>query len=456
MRSRPRRVRLAAVLVTGTLAGPLVPFQDSVAGSQPAVAPTADLSQTVRQLITELASKRRATRESARRRLLALGPGILEHLPAPASVKNTTTRAAIRRLRRTLEHTAASRSAQASRVTVSTPAPLEDLIASISKQTGNSLVLGPLSPDRRRQQIAIKLNRATYWEAVDALLARSGLDLAHRDGIGTLVTRSSQPTVGSVARSGPFRVRATARPPRPIPGSDRYLVPLRLSWQAEPRLRPLYLVCRPASFHATGRFDNDRSKSLAPRSPDATLEVPLAGDDPRVQLRLDFQSPGGRVPTEIELTGTTDVWLAARSLEYVFRGEAGGKPVLQRRGGVAVVLTSARFTPADDGRHDASFSITVQFESGGPSFESHRLWMLYNRAHLRSIRKPGTAHRVVYERFETPRLGDGIAQLVYHFKNLEGQPADWRFVFEAPTQILKVPVPLEFTRWKVPPARAKD
>ena len=456
MRSRPRRVPLSAVLVTAALATALVPIPTAATDPQPATTRTPDLQESVRRLVADLGSNRRATRERARRKLLALGPDILEHLPAPASIRNAATRTAISRLRRTLEYTAASRSARASRVTITGEAPLEELVASISRQSGNSLVLGRLTPDRRRQPVAIKLNRATYWEAVDAVLSRTGLDLASRDGVATLVEGPDRPSAGSVARSGAFRVRATARAPRPIPGSDRYLVPLRLSWIAEPRLRPLYLVCRPASFHASGRFDNGRSRPLAPRSPDATLELPLDGDDPRVQLRLDFQTPGDRVPREITLAGTADVWLAAGSADFVFAGGARDKPILQRRGGGAVVLTATRITPADDGRHDADFSITVQFESGGPSFESHRLWMLYNRAHLLANRKSGTPRRVAYERFETPRLGDGIAGLVYRFKNLEGQPADWRFVFEAPTQIIKVPVPLEFARWKIPPARPKD
>ena len=64
--------------------------------------------------------------------------------------------------------------------------------------------------------------------------------------------------------------------------------------------------------------------------------------------------------------------------------------------------------------------------------------------------------RVAYDRFETPRLGDGTAQLVYHFKNIEGPRGGWRFVYEAPTQILKVAVPLDFKSWPLAAARSSD
>ncbi len=415
-----------------------------------------DLSGPVKRLVSDLGSNRRATRESARRRLLALGPAILDHLPAPDTIKNVATRVAIRRLIRTLERTTATRSARASQVTISGRPTLETLVASISKQTENRLTLQQLSSRRLQRPVPIKLVRATYWQAIDAVMSRAKLDLVSRNGASTLIPRTDRKTDRSIALSGAFRVTATARTPKPIPDSDRFLLPLRLSWMAEPRLRPLYLVCRPVNFRATGRFDDDRTKQLDPRSPEATLELPLEGSDPGLQLRLDFQTPADEIPREIQLAGTADAWLAAGSQEFVFQGPIAAKPVVHRRAGIAVVLTSIRETPADKDRFDVSFGITVQYESGGPAFESHRLWMLYNRAHLVPASDKTPHRQVAYDRFETLRLGDGTAELAYHFKNLEGRPRDWRFVYQAPTQIIKVPVPLEFARWKVPARRSKD
>ena len=427
----------------------------SAAEPPPAKSKT-DLSGPVKRLVNDLGNSRRAVRESARRRLLALGPAILEHLPAPDTVKNVATRVAVRRLIRTLERTTATRSARASQVTLSGRPTLETLVASISRQTGNRLTLHRLSSRQLRRSVPIKLVRATYWQAIDAVMSRAKLDLVYRDGASTLVARTGRKIDRSIALSGPFRVTATTATPKPIPDSDRHLLPLRLSWMAEPRLRPLYLVCRPANFRATGQFDDDRTKPLDPRSPEATLELPLEGSDPGLQLRIDFQTPGDEIPREVQLTGTADVWLAAGSQEFVFQGPVAAKPVVLRRAGIAVVLTSIRQSPADRDRFDATFGITVQYESGGPAFESHRLWMLYNRAHLVPASDKKSVRQVAYDRFETLRLGDGTAELAYHFKNLEGRPRDWRFVYQAPTQIIKVPVPLEFARWKVPTRRSKD
>ena len=456
MRFPPVSTRLIAALIAGGLAFQPARAQSSDAKSGPKTTSTSDLVRHVQHLVTDLGSKRRVTRESARRRLLALGPIVLEHLPAPSATKNAATRAAIQRIRRTLERTAATRSAQASRVTITAGASLENIIASITTQTGNTLSLDRLTGQQKRQAVAIHLNRVTYWEALDAVLSHCQLELDSSGRSGTLISRPEPTASGSVARSGPVRVHATARAPRPIPGSNRHLVPMRLAWQVEPRLRPLYLVCRPANFRATGHFQDNQTAPLKPRSPEATLELPLDANNPGLQLRLDFQSPTNRVPRAIELAGSADVWLAAGSLKFLFDGSTPPRPITKRRGGVAVVFTSARITTTGDGRHDATIDVTVQYESGGPSFESHRLWMLYNRAYLVQKTDTASARRVAHDRFDTPRLGNGIARLVYHFKDLTGPPTQWRFVYEAPTQIVKVRVPLEFARWTIPPARVQD
>jgi hypothetical protein len=447
-----------SLLPVALLVALLVPLsQQASSADPPAPARTpGKLADTVGQLVTDLGSNQRAQRESARRRLLSLGPRILEHLPAPTTIKNAAARTAVRRVRRTLERTAANRSAQASRITIRNRPRLEELVAAISKQTGNRLELGTLSPRQRRQRVDIELDRATYWQAIDGMLSLTRLKLVHQDGIGTLVPGSNRPPRGSVALSGPFRVIATSKPPRAIPGSQRRLVPLRLEWMAEPRLRPLYLVCRPAKFRALGRFSNNRTKPLKPRSPAATLELPLAGDDPLLKLRLDFETPSKELPRQVSLTGTADVWLAADTQAFAFPAHPAARPTVLRRAGVAVVMASTEITSAANLRHDARVTITVQYESGGPSFESHRLWMLYNRAHLLVPTSSKTPRRIAYDRFETPRLGDGTAELVYLFKNIPGPKTGWKFVYEAPTQILKVTVPLDFKRWPLAEAAADD
>ena len=101
-----------------------------------------DLSGPVKRLVNDLGSNRRAIRESARRRLLALGPAILEHLPAPNTVKNVATRVAIRRLIRTLERTTATRSARASQVTISGRPTLELCRRIRSRHGGIELITG--------------------------------------------------------------------------------------------------------------------------------------------------------------------------------------------------------------------------------------------------------------------------------------------------------------------------
>ncbi len=472
MRSCHRTTPLSATILGSLIAIGLATTQHATANS-PSLATSAtpaaaadDLARIVSQLVIDLGSNQKTTRDNARRRLLTLGPDVLKLLPPADSIKNPTIRNSIRRLRRTLQLTAASRSAQASLVSLSGQHTLQALVASIAKQTGNPLQLGQLAETQRQQLVRLELDRATYWHAVDSLRSMARLDLVNQHGIATLVPVSNSPAASttdhSIARSGPFRVIATSKAPRKIAGSDQRLIRLRLEWMAEPRLRPLYLVCRPANFQATGRFENNQPKPLAPRSPAATLELPLAGDNPTQQLRLDFVTPSAKLPHHVSLSGTADVWLAADTQPFSFPAKVGIQPVVKRRAGVAVVMTSTRITPADKQKHNVRVDITVQYESGGPSFESHRLWMLYNQAHLLVPGRSGnlanskTTRQIDYDRFETPRLNNGTARLVYRFHNVDGPLENCRFVYLAPTQIIKVAVPLEFQNWPLAPIRSDD
>lgn len=401
-------------------------------------------TREIDRLLIELGSNRRATRERARKKLLSLGPGVLDQLPAPSSLKNVATRAAVRRIRRSLEQTQAIRSAEASRVTLDGTFSLEKIISAISRQSGNPLQLIAVPPATRSRALAVRFTNQTYWDAVDQLALRTGLVPIHRPGTGALTPGSAPGLGGSIARSGPFRVVATSQTPRAIPGSDQSLIPVRLAWASEPRLRPLYLVCRPADFRAQGHFRDGSSQPLTPRSPDATLELPL-GSDPRLQLRLDFQTAAAKRLEEITLAGRANAWVAAGTQAFRFSRPADSGMTLRRRAGVAVVLESAKFLPVENDRFNAVVQVLVNYESGGPAFESHRTGLLYNRAHLANAVKK----RVSFTRLETPRLADGTARIVYHFKGLVGRPTDWDFVYEAATLIIKVPVPLRFSRWKI-------
>ncbi len=409
----------------------------------------AELATVVKRLVDELGNNKRATRESARRRLMALGPRVLDLLPPPAAITNPASRVAIRRLRSALERNAATRSARASLVNLQGRHSLEKIVAQLSHQTDNRLVLADDLPTDLKHPFSVDIRNRTFWQAVEEISRTARVRLVSSGG--TAILRPGRPTGHSsrIAVSGPFRISATATAPRPLANRKTWLIPIRLQWEAEPRLRPLFLVCRPSRCQATGRIEDDKV-ALTPRSPDATLEVPLAAESavetsengsapPR--LRLDFQSQGRRPPTSLSLTGTADVWLAADRQPFVFLTRTVQRPVLKRRAGVAVALTAAHVDTKSNKRHDVTMRIRVQYESGGPSFESHRLWMLYNQAHLLADSETGKIRRMSYDRFDTPRIGDGTAELVYHFRNVAGPIDRWRFVYEAPTQILKVAVP---------------
>ena len=186
MRSCHRTTPLSSTILGSLIAIGLATTQHATANppslatsAAPAAAAAADdLARIVSQLVIDLGSNQKTTRDNARRRLLTLGPDVLKFLPPVDSIKNPTIRNSIRRLRRTLQLTAAARSAQASLVSLSGQHTLQALVASIAKQTGNPLQLGQLTETQRQQLISLELDRATYWHAVDSLRSMARLDLA--------------------------------------------------------------------------------------------------------------------------------------------------------------------------------------------------------------------------------------------------------------------------------------
>jgi len=84
--------------------------------------------------------------------------------------------------------------------------------------------------------------------------------------------------------------------------------------------------------------------------------------------------------------------------------------------------------------------IAVTYDVGGPSFESHQRWMLHNKSELQTT----DGKRINQNSgFDISLELDGAIEVEYCFDGLTNDPGDYRFVYEAPTLLINVPIEFE-------------
>ena len=97
------------------------------------------------------------------------------------------------------------------------------------------------------------------------------------------------------------------------------------------------------------------------------------------------------------------------------------------------------------GGNELRLATTVAYDTGGPAFESHRSWMLYNEVYLEDER----GRRVPLNGgYQTTLQADGAVRIEYRFVDLPEPLPRYAFVYVAPTLIVEAP--LEFAIESVP------
>jgi hypothetical protein len=212
-------------------------------------------------------------------------------------------------------------------------------------------------------------------------------------------------------------------------------------WQAEPRLRPLFLRVKPADWHGTVG-----ETTVAPWNPEAEYELPFADATRQLSWPLDLVWPPPKDQKKWSLHGRATVHLAAMAETITFDSVALRPNVQRRRGGVAVRIRKVDFRSEENDRLDATIRIHVSYDAGGPAFESHRSWIFYQGASLLGPK----GERIAFTDYEATQEADGAIGAEYRFHKLPGHSSDYRFAYEAPTLFLDVPLDVTFRDLPVP------
>jgi hypothetical protein len=452
-----RRLTVVAALFAELLLSTLA------AMAQPAA--TDELSQQqVAEWVTDLGAAKLERRALAERLLIKGGAAVLHYLPTDEEVANRAVRDAVTRIRRQIERETAKATLAPSRVTLTGRFRLDQVASEIERQTSNPFLAvadnfastsdsGTLAPSWPVAEL--ELNDVEFWPAIDELARLYDVEWQLHE-TGAIEWRPRAEGSGSISdkwasNQGPFRLEVRSVTSRRWSGDDNKGVLVRVGVRllTEPRLRPMFATCSMQQVSLAGPVD------LKPWNPAAQYELPFDSAAHVLELQLDFvkrqvvsDKPAG--DDGYSLDAKFELHVAAVTTPVRFPLATLMSGLVKRVGQTAVRVTEVSTVPVgvqaaenpDAGSQELAIGIATTFETGGPVFESHRLWMLQNRAWLEWPDQP----RVRFDHFETTREGEGAIAARYRFASLAATPKErdglttGAFVYEAPTLMVTLPV----------------
>ncbi len=420
----------------------------------------------VRRWVVRLDSNRKAGRDEAKKELLKLGTEALKWLPEPESLGSRATIEALRDVRAQLERRKAEESVHATRMTAAGSQLVGETLQRLMKETGNVVVTDDVSKELLSQPVELP-ERPTFWDVIEATSRQQELSWSFTSSparlrlfsMNTSAKEDSPRAVLATTQSKAFRISLKSVRERMVVGQDPGpLLRLELDVMSEPRLRPLFLKCSVAEIAVSGARKATKDElRWQPYSPDAKLELTFGQGHRQMSVPLDFRRPDGDW-TSLSVSGKLHIETAAGEEPLEFPAGAEARNVSRRRGGVTVKVLRWE---SGGGEKDNGLEVTslVTYDTGGPAFESHRSWMLFNvaglvRAGMMPTEKPvhATAKNELSllkpTHIDSDVQPDGSIAVTYRFEKLPLPASEYRFRYVAPTLILDVP--LEFELRDVP------
>ena len=374
----------------------------AVAADRPTGPPAADSVDrpAVTRLLRRLGSGSMEVRDAAERELIGMGPAILPLLAAAdrsalADHPTPATEATVRRhgIQRRLEDRAAAEAVEPAVVSlVMEEARPADVLAAVFEQSGCRIAIDPAAtrpadedpgdppvpgPPQKPSRISVDFARATFWEAIDDVLARAGLGIEFSEEAAGLriVADTRQPpseaphSYGPAVAAGPLRVAVARIEQTGRPGTAGVRVVLRVAW--EPRLEPLLVRLPMQSVVAEG----PAGEAMAPAQRAAVVEAKAVGRRQWLDLPLMLAQPTPPLESLGLLRGTVLLWLAGREHGFEFAGlEAGaegvaGLPSLRM---ARAVVTLRRIAVRGD---RLLVTAGVTYDEPTEALASHQTWL---------------------------------------------------------------------------------
>jgi hypothetical protein len=404
------------------------------------------LATEITSLVEQLDSGTPSERAAAERSLVELGltPGkgesLLALLPAPNDDMSQEAATRLARIRGEVQTRMAEAAVAETRVTLDvTDAPLDEVLATIEKQTGNQVVdyreqLGAEAPEKK---VTLKVEDEPFWSALDRLLDATNMSpyaFGENESSLALVERQegTQSRVGKATYAGPFRIETTRV------GTQRSLrmadqnnleVDLEISW--EPRLRPVALSQSAEDFKAQG----DDGADVPTTAQNDVFNVEVTAGSHSAEVTAPMELPARAVKEIASLKGRLAALVPGRLADLRFDKLAGAKDAVQEVGGVKVTLSRVV-------QNQALWEIHMRIRVGSidDSAETSRGWVFQNITFMEG--KDGET--IDHAGFETTMQNDEEAGFAYFFELPEGADiGDYTWVYRTPAAIVNLPVEYE-------------
>jgi len=400
------------------------------------------LKTEVLKLVRNLDADKQEERKAAEKRLLELGPAVIDYLPSPESQPNDNLANGIRRIRQQLQKTQATASVESSTVTLHGRMKVSKVLAEIQKQTGNTIadLPRPAEASIPDPEIAINFDKTPFWTALDLVLDQAQLSIYPYGQPGALqiVPRGlhNLPRTGLAAIQGPMRIEPVlVVAKRELRSSSPSALQVSLEVEWEPRLQPIAIKQRMADL----KIKDSSGGSVAIDNPEAEKEAfPRLGSS-AVEMDIVMAMPT-QPPKEIaSLKGSFRVLMLGKVETFRFVDLLKGKQE-KRIASATVSLDEVR-------KNGDSWEVFVRlrFDDANDALESHRNWVLQNDAFLEDANgKP-----IQPDSMETTRRTKNEIGVGYVFA-MADLPKNLAFVYKTPGMVLAKDFPYEVRGVKMP------
>ncbi|MEX0586674.1 MAG: hypothetical protein WD176_08525 [Pirellulales bacterium] len=408
-----------------------------------AAPPATNLAAKVTELVKQLDSGL-AQREAAKRQLIALGPDVLDLLPADGS---PNVKKELGDVRRAIEEAHALTTGQGTEITMSGQFKnLAEFLPALEKQSGNR-VIDLRRPEERNEggDLQIHFKQIRYWEALDMVLDHWELTTdPHAQLPGSATTgslavvkrlRSQLPRTDCAEYRGPFRLEVTdlyARRNAREPAASTLKVGLQIEW--EPKIAPIAVSQSLAKIEAT--LDDGRLEVINPK---AQLDVTIAHGSRAAAIEIPFTLPPREAKRIKTLRGTLSFLMPGRIESFRFEDFTTRKLKPLRRGSASVNLIRAARVA-----NQWQVQLDVLYDKTAGGVQSHYGWIYDDRGSLIGPDKK----QIRASRFDSDAIEGGV-RATYYFDAPENLK-NYAFVYETPTALFDLPIEYEFKDLPLP------
>jgi len=393
----------------------------------------------VRKLLKELDGKSLKERDAAEKSLIELGASIVGFLPEIDANTSGEMKIRLQRIRQQLQTVEIKTYFEFSKVTLSGKMPLTAAIESISKQTGNKIML---EGEDAFDNLEVELDEADspFWSVMDKLMTQTKLrvnNFAASDGLSLVAGQAGAGEMPKSYFTGPFHIEVASIQSNLPFGSrlgGQLDLSLMVSW--EPRLKPIFMQIPMASLQAA----SDDGKALASSSPESAPEVPLNNGGCSTQIDLQLQRPPRAATKLIKLSGEFVFAVPGDKHKYIFKKFGNGARQSEKFGETTVTLEGAR-------RNGKVFEMRVLVEIANDqgALDSFRGWILSNEAYLLDPKE----RRLENVGLQTYGVTSNSVGIAYLFQ-INGNPDEFQFVYESPGAITRQTVKYELQDIELP------